>query len=644
MPKRLLKNFAPRWIIFCFDIVTVSISLIFSFFIINHFNTNSTGLLQFLPGLVTNLFISSVCIFFLAIYKGIIRYSEIKDIVRIIKFAFLQFGLWMVVFAADTHKVLTRQISIPLLLINLSVSIFLLVVFRLIVKEVYFMAQSNSSKPHVADRTLIFGAGMMGQITKKVLEGDTKVNTTLVGFVDDSHYKIGKKIEGLPIYNAVGTNLVNLIKEKRITQIYIAIDRLSVERKIAITDLCAPLKVKINVVPHANQWSRGLFQKNQVREMNIEELLQRDEIILPSNLSQANYENASVLVTGAAGSIGSEICRQLIRHNVKKLVLLDQSESGLFDLEYELRQKGMRKGMHVEVASVRDYQRVKKVFQSYQPDIVFHVAAYKHVPLMEYFSSEAVLTNIFGTKVIADLSLLFSVKKFVLVSTDKAVNPTNIMGATKRVSEIYIQSLNDRVESATHFITTRFGNVLGSAGSVVATFNKQIAQGGPVTLTHPEITRYFMTIPEAAKLVLEAGKIGKSGDILLFDMGKPVKILDLATRMIQLAGFVPGKDIAIEFTQLRPGEKMYEELFKDSEEFAETDHPKILRAKKSTETNPKFYELLNELQEMALAHKSEMVAPLLRNILPEFDHDTNNKAKKTVIIDTKGKIQTGNPA
>ena len=633
MQKRIIQNFAPRWIIFCFDIVWISLSLFFSFFLTKYFSINIKDVFQFVPALIANLLIGTTCIFILAIYKGIIRYSEIKDIVRIIKFAFLQFGLWMIVFFADTKKTVTSQVNIPLLLINLFVTIFLLVVFRLVVKEVYFMAQSNQWKPNTAHRTIIFGAGMMGQITKKVLEQDPNANATLLGFVDDSQYKIGKKIEGLPIYNAVGESLIGLIKEKRITQLYIAIDRLSVERKIALTDLCAPLKVKINVVPHANQWTRGLFQKNQVREMNIEELLQRDEIILPNSLSQANYENKNVLVTGAAGSIGSEICRQLIRHNVKKLILLDQSESGLFDLEYELRQKGMGKGMHVEVASVRDFLRMKKVFTAYQPDIVFHVAAYKHVPLMEYFSSEAVLTNIFGTKVIADLSLLFGVKKFVLVSTDKAVNPTNIMGATKRVSEIYIQSLNDRLESTTDFITTRFGNVLGSAGSVVATFNKQIAQGGPVTLTHPDITRYFMTIPEAAKLVLEAGKIGKSGDILLFDMGRPVKIIDLATRMIQLAGFVPGKDIAIEYTQLRPGEKMYEELFKDSEEFAETDHPKILRAKKSTEANPLFHETLDELEQVALAHKNEMIINLIQKILPEFSHALN-KPKKTGIADT----------
>jgi FlaA1/EpsC-like NDP-sugar epimerase len=634
MTQRFLKNFAPRWIIFCFDTVFISISFLFSFFLVEHFSVDIPDFISLLPALATNLVLGIICIVVFAIHKGIIRYSEIKDIVRIIKFAFFQFVLWMGIFVADRNNLLTSKITMPLLVINLLVVIFLLVVFRLVVKDIYFRAQV---KPNAADRTLIFGAGMMGQITKKVLEQDAQISTTLIGYIDDSPYKIGKKIEGLPIYNAADAQLVRILKEKRITQLYIAIDKLSVERKIALTDVCAPFKVKINVVPHANEWSGGLFQKKQVKEMNIEELLQRDEIFLPNDLSQANYQNATVLVTGAAGSIGSEICRQLISHDVKTLILLDQSESGLFDLEYELKQKGMRQEMSVEVASARDYHRVNKIFASYSPDVVFHVAAYKHVPLMESFASEAVLTNIFGTRVVADLSMVHKVKKFVFVSTDKAVNPTNVMGATKRISEIYIQSLNDKKNSVTDFITTRFGNVLGSAGSVVATFKKQIAEGGPVTLTHPDITRYFMTMPEAAKLVLEAGKIGKAGDILLFDMGKPVKIIDLATRMIQLAGLIPGEDIEIVYTQLRPGEKMYEELFKDSEKFAATVHPKILRAKKSSEVNPHFYALLNELEEAAGTHNNEMVTPILKNMLPEFNHLPHHRAKKS-FPDTTAKM------
>ncbi len=641
MSKFFLKKFAPRWIIFCCDIILVTVSFTFSFFLIQHLSLNFVDLRLFLPALVTNLAVSIFCIVVFAIYKGIIRYSEARDIVRIIKFAFLQFAIWGIIFSADTSRIVSGKLTLAMLVINLFAVIFVLVAFRLLVKEIYFMAQA---RPNSANRTLIFGAGMMGQITQKVLQQDAKINTTLVGFIDDSSYKIGKKLEGLPIYNAADkVQLAKLFKSKGITQVYIAIDKLSVERKIELTDLCAPFKIKVNLVPHANQWSGGLFQKKQVKEMNIEDLLERDEIVLPNNdESKLEYKNATILVTGAAGSIGSEICRQLIGYNVKKLIILDQAESGLFDLEYELRQKGMRNTIQAEVASVRDYMRIKKLFGAAQPDIVFHVAAYKHVPLMECFSSEAVLTNIFGTKVIADLSMLHSVKKFVLVSTDKAVNPTNVMGATKRVSEIYIQSLNDRIESNTEFITTRFGNVLGSAGSVVATFKKQIAEGGPVTITHPEITRYFMTIPEAAKLVLEAGKIGKSSDILLFDMGKPVKIIDLATRMIQLAGFIPGKDIAIQCTSLRPGEKMYEELFKDSEEFAPTSHPKILRAKKCSDTNPNFYSLLIKLEAAAIGHNSDMIAPILGKMLPEFKHSPNRVTKPLMTIEKADNLPFSN--
>lgn len=631
MPKRYLKNFAPRWIIFCCDIVLISVSFALSFFIIHHLSVDVPDMYKLVPALILNIAIGTLCIASLSIYKGIIRYSEIKDIIRIIKFAFLQFGLWSALYLAGIFK-FVYHITAPLLLINLFVVIFLLVSFRLLVKEIYFRAAQSKSSPN--NRTLIFGAGMMGQITKKVLEQDININTTLMGFIDDSYYKIGKKIEGLPIYNAVDPHLTKLIKDKKITQIYIAINKLSVERKMALADVCAPFKIKINVVPHANQWSGGLFQKNQVKEMNIEELLQRDEIIIPGNLSNVSYEGTTILVTGAAGSIGSEICRQLIRLKIKKLILLDQSESGLFDMEYELRQKGYENDLCIEVASAKDQQRIKKIFSHYKPTIVFHVAAYKHVPLMEDFPGEAVQTNVYGTKVIADLSVLFSVKTFVLVSTDKAVNPTNVMGATKRISEIYIQSLNDRFESNTNFITTRFGNVLGSAGSVVATFKKQIAEGGPITITHPDITRYFMTIPEAAKLVLEAGKIGKTGDILVFDMGKPVRILDLATRMIQLAGLMPGKDIEIKYTQLRPGEKMYEELFKDSEELAPTDHPKILRAKKATNKTPDFYLLMNELLEVAKTHNTDQILELISKMLPEFNHSPN-KLKKEIIYNNE---------
>ncbi len=547
------------------------------------------------------------------LYRGIIRYSEINDILRIIKFALLQFIVWVVIHLIAKTTALIEFVPITLLIINLFTVIFTLALFRILVKEIYFRSQPKSQN---ANRAIIYGAGSMGQITKKVLEQDAKNHTMVVAFIEDSWYKIGKNLEGLPIYNAASPDLEKILKLKQVNQLYIAIDKLTVEKKIFISDVCAPLNIKINVIPHAKQWSGGLFQKKQVKELNIEELLERDEISLPHSILQNTYNNNIVLVTGAAGSIGSEICRQLTQFDFKKLILLDQSESGLFDLEFELKRKGLKSPLQIEVASVRDAAKLKKIFSHNRPDFVFHAAAYKHVPLMEIFTSEAVLTNVFGSKLIADMALAYGVRKFVMISTDKAVNPTNIMGATKRISEIYIQSLSNQ-NLKTEFITTRFGNVLGSAGSVVATFKKQIDAGGPITVTHPEITRYFMTIPEASKLVLEAGKIGESGDILLFDMGEPVKIIDLAKKMIQLAGLKPD-EISIVYSGLRPGEKMYEELFKDSEEFAKTYHPRILRAKKSSGLNEDFNSLLGELEQAALAHNNDIIPYILQKMLPEF--------------------------
>lgn len=614
MLKRFFKNkYAPRWIIFCCDLILVTTAFLFSYFL-RHLFLDIKGISAIVPAILLNALIFGICVLFFPIYKGIIRYSEINDIFRIIKFSGLQLVLWLGIFILDTQSVITNSFHLPFLITNFFSVIFILVLFRLLIKEVY--SKAAVSKSVVMSKTIIYGAGEMGQVTKQILEQDIKNKTVVVGFIEDSPSKIGKNLGGLPIYKASGIRLSALLKQKQVTDLYIAIDKLSVEKKIAITDICSPLNIKINVIPHASEWRGGYFEKKQVKELNIEDLLERDEISLPYDMLQDTYKESTILVTGAAGSIGSEICRQLARFTFKKLILLDQSESGLFDLEFELK-KNNKQQLRVEVASIRDAAKMKKVFSMHKPDFVFHAAAYKHVPLMETFTSEAVLTNIFGTKVVADLAMAFNVKKFVMVSTDKAVNPSNVMGTTKRISEIYIQSLSDRNDSQTEFITTRFGNVLGSAGSVVRTFNKQIKAGGPITITHPDITRYFMTIPEASKLVLEAGKIGESGDILLFDMGTPVKIMDLAKRMIQLAGLKPA-DIAIVQTGLRPGEKMYEELFKDSEEFAETYHPRILRAKKSPNANNEFASLMVELREAAVVHNNEIIPFILRKMVPEF--------------------------
>jgi len=616
MLKPFFNKFAPRWIIFLLDLIISTCTFVFSFFLVRHFLFDLPHVINLLPALLLNTILFGVCVLVFPIYRGIIRYSELNDISRIVKFSFFHFILWLGVFFAKPFPQVAQTVPVSLLFINLFASIFTLVLFRILVKEIYFRAISKSPEKK---RAVIYGAGSMGQVTRKVLLGDLKNFTDVLAYLDDSPSKIGKNLDGLPIFPASGEKLDQFLKEKKVTHLFIAIDNISVDKKIAITDIAAPYNIKINVIPQASQWRDGLFQRNQVKKLNIEDLLEREEINLPNDVLKDSYENSVILVTGAAGSIGSEICRQIAKVKFKKLIMVDQSESGLFDLEYELRQKLKKSSsIQVEIASVRDKARMKKLFFTYRPEIVFHAAAYKHVPLMETFPCEAILTNISGTRLIGELSLFYNVKKFVLISTDKAVNPTNVMGATKRVSEIFIQALSDHSNSETQFIVTRFGNVLGSAGSVIPTFRKQIEQGGPLTITHPEITRYFMTIPEASKLVLEAGIIGNSGDILLFDMGKPVKIIDLARRMIHLAGLRPGVDIRIVHTKLRPGEKMFEELFKESEQFIETDHPRILKAKKEKNHNPDFMTALEELEKKALSHNNEDVLNILQRLLPEF--------------------------
>lgn len=463
---------------------------------------------------------------------------------------------------------------------------------------------------------MIYGAGDIGLATKKALEIDQDAKMQILGFLDDSNSKVGKSLDGVKIYSPE-LAFRKLMAHHRVDEMILAVHNLPAERKERLFEFCSSRGVKVTIIPPLQEWINGIFRINQLKELTIESLLERDEISIDNISAKRTYNEAVMLVTGAAGSIGSEICRQLLNYPVVQLVLLDQAESALHDLKLELEGLNKQVDICVEVASVRDKYRIESIFDRYRPNFVFHAAAYKHVPIMEYFPSESVLTNVKGTKIVADAALKYEVQKFIMVSTDKAVNPTNIMGACKRVAEMYIQSLSDR-SSTTEFITTRFGNVLGSNGSVVPLFKKQILQGGPVTVTHPDVTRYFMTIPEACRLVLEASVMGHGGDIFVFDMGKPVKIIDLARKMIRLAGYTPGKDMEIKFTGLRPGEKMYEELFKESEKLLATHHPLIMKAKKIGINQEWLENEINELVEAALQHKQQRIRHQIKNLLPEY--------------------------
>jgi len=466
---------------------------------------------------------------------------------------------------------------------------------------------------------LIFGAGNKGQITRDVIEKTKDLKIKIIGFVDDNWQMQNKMIGGLPVFSEemAFDKIIDLDDVKEVI-IAIAQNKLSKDRKRQIINLCLAKRVKVSTVPDTANWINGTLSANQIKEVQIEDLLGRDPIVLNKDRIARGIFRRTILVTGAAGSIGSEIVRQILNYQPGQLILLDQAESALYDLQIEIKDKFNIQNTVFIVGSVSDKFRMRKLFNTYHPEIVFHAAAYKHVPLMEMQPYEAIKTNVGGIKIVADLAVEHKVKKFVMVSTDKAVNPTNVMGATKRICEIYVQSLSQIPGNETHFITTRFGNVLGSNGSVIPLFKKQISHGGPVTVTHRNITRYFMTIPEASQLVLEAGFMGTGGEIFLFDMGQPVQIYDLAEKMILLSGFTPHKDIRIEITGLRPGEKLYEELLATTEDTLPSSNNKILIGKirkyNYHDQNQKVIDLLGNLTK----ESDELLVARMKDLVPEF--------------------------
>ena len=559
LTDRAFKNVTSRWVIFFIEQILSALAVIFTILMVFRIRVLHLTLNDIIVMLAVNAVISSASMLINKTHHGLIRYSELRDIYTVLRFSALHFILWMAVLPLFTSRLgVGIAFEVATLMINTIVITLLMASFRLLVKEVYQRAVRGLVQK---DNVLIYGAGDIGLATKKAIEFDKKSNCRVVAFIDDSPEKVGK------------------------------------------------------VIPPLSQWIKGIFNRRQLKELSIESLLGREKIELLAEKSRMDLEGKVMLVTGAAGSIGSDICRQLCRYKLGKLVLLDQSETGLHEILLELGKLDLEFELCIELASIREKKRIDNIFRKHKPHFVFHAAAYKHVPILEDYPSEVALTNVFGTRNLADAAQVNQVEKFVMISTDKAVNPTNLMGACKRIGEIYVQSLSSTCQ--TQFITTRFGNVLGSNGSVVPLFKQQIAQGGPLTVTHPQITRYFMTIPEASSLVLEAAVIGKGGEIFVFDMGKPVKILELARKMIQLAGFRPDHDIAIEFSGLRPGEKMYEELFKSSENLLPTHHPKIMKAQRS-DIDPQFADMLERFIDAAKECDDKTIRTLIRLIVPEY--------------------------
>ncbi len=605
----------PRWVIIALDLTIVGFSCFIGYLL--RFNFSIGENVNVVRGIGVYVFCGLVSILITNSYKGIIRYTGIQDGARIIYMVGLNALLASItnlLFFGKTH---IYVVPYSVILISLLSSFLFLFNYRLLVKYIFTYYRNAILKK---SRVLIFGAGQTGIITKHVIDSTPRLQ--IAGFLEDDKNKIGKVIDGAKIYPAGGKELDLLLKDLNIDELIFTAKDISLERKNEVVDICIKNQVKIRTVPPVEKWVRGELSFNQIKEINIEDLLGRESINIKNENVEADIRGKRILITGAAGSIGSELVRQVLQYNPETLILVDQAESPLYEMERELKlHTGVTKTA-LYLADITNKERMTAIFRDHQPEIIYHAAAYKHVPVMESNPSEAISCNVLGTKIVADLAIEIKARKFVMISTDKAVNPTNVMGCSKRVAEIYVQSLNNYIQveppAITSFVTTRFGNVLGSNGSVIPLFTKQIKAGGPITVTHPEVSRFFMTIPEACQLVIEAGTMGRGGEIFIFDMGKSVKILDLAKKMIRLSGLDPEKDISIVFTGLREGEKLYEELLAKSENTMPTHHHKIMIAKvkeyQYIEIN-KYVELFNDL--INDRNELKMVA-LMKELVPEF--------------------------
>ena len=561
------------------------------------------------------IFFNIISFVTLRTFSGILRFSSFTDLLRIVYALGLGYGLTFLTVVA------LRRYNLDFNLDNLTfISIFFLNTFlmifsRILVKEVYETITGSDIKPI---NVFIYGTKEAGISVAKALKGNSEFNYRVLGFISDESHMIGKELMGVTIYEN-NENLFRILESKNVRTIIVSPQKMEEIKNSALLANIVDHDISLLTTVPINEWNGSLRSKEQLKDIQIEDLLPRDPIKISMLDIASNIEGKRVMVTGAAGSIGSEIVRQVASFNPNSIILIDQAETPLHNLKLELKDKWRDLRTEIIVANVSNHSRMDKIFSKTRPQYIFHAAAYKHVPMMEVNVSEAIQTNVLGTKIVSDLAVKYNANKFVMVSTDKAVNPSNVMGCSKRICEIYVQSLAKRIENSgeksTQFITTRFGNVLGSNGSVIPLFKDQIKHGGPVTVTHPEIIRYFMTIPEACQLVLEAGSMGKGGEIFIFDMGKPVKILDLAKRMIRLSG---SKNIKIEFTGLRNGEKLYEELLNQAEHTKPTHHEKIMIANVREYEYHKISQMIDSLIKVSYEYDEMRTVRKMKEIVPEF--------------------------
>lgn len=611
--NKLTQRYASKWLVLIFDLCVVVFTFLLAYLIRFNFKFDFEILLVLkqLPFVILAATLS-----FLAVgsHKGVVRYTGYKDIINIIIGVNLLATILIITtfFSRKYNYESIFNISGSVIYIHLMLNILFLIGSKLFIKSIY-NSLIQDLKP--ITNVLIYGAGSSGMITYDAITNDPKTNHNVVGFIDDNERKVGKKIDLLYVYSLIKINQEFVTKNK-VDEVIISIQSIDPTRLMNITGYLLELKLKVKIVPPVQQWIDGDLSIGQIKDVKIEDLLGREPITIVNPELEEQYNDEIILITGAAGSIGSEIARKITQYEYKKLILVDIAESALYDIQQEFIRKGIQRFTAI-VADVRDEYRMDEIFNRTKPKIIFHAAAYKHVPLMENNPYEAVGVNIAGTKNIANLSVKYSVDKFILISTDKAVNPTNVMGATKRIAELYINCLQNG-PGHTKFITTRFGNVLGSNGSVIPLFKKQIEEGGPLTVTHKEITRFFMTISEACQLVLEAATMGQGGEIFVFDMGSSVKIFDLAKNMIALSGLRYPEDIAIKITGLRPGEKIYEELLADGEKTKPTYHEKIMIALiKPIDTEDISYKIINLCNIYSKVQNLEIVSQI-KEIIPEY--------------------------